>query len=261
MVGILAWLGYAVFPASFALGFGFITALVVFLINVVVPDTLSIASARLVDTLVGGALGLAAYALWPTWSRTPAWQAMADLLATERTYLDRVLAAVIAGRNPDGQEMRTLARSARLARTSAESTVARSLSEPATRRIDAGDSQRTLGAMRRLIQAVHVVRLDVEEERDRHPLPNLAPLRSGMAQLLSAVESTLRARAHDAGAPASARPPDLRAEFEAFERASADDPEATALGEEIDEMVDAANTLAVVSGLAVDDDDDDIAPE
>ena len=65
---MLAWAGYAVFPANFAVGFAFITAVVVFLLNAIAPDTLATAWARLLDTLVGGTLGLLAYALWPTWS-------------------------------------------------------------------------------------------------------------------------------------------------------------------------------------------------
>ena len=47
LVGALAWAGYSVFPASFAIGYGFITALVVFLLNVVSPDTLATATDRL----------------------------------------------------------------------------------------------------------------------------------------------------------------------------------------------------------------------
>ena len=43
LVGVLAWAGYAVFPASFALGFAFITAVVVFLLNAIAPDTLATA--------------------------------------------------------------------------------------------------------------------------------------------------------------------------------------------------------------------------
>src|SRR5262249_44479526 len=79
LVGVLAWAGYAVFPANFAVGFAFITAVVVFLLNAIAPDTLATAWARLLDTLVGGTLGLVAYALWPTWSQTPARHALADL--------------------------------------------------------------------------------------------------------------------------------------------------------------------------------------
>ena len=252
IVGALAWAGYAVFPASFAVGFGFITALVVFLINAVSPDTLGNASARLLDTLVGGTLGLLAYALWPTWARVPAWQSLADLVDAERAYVDSVLNVVMRGQRAGESEMRALARRARLARTAAESTVARSLSEPTTRRIDADQSQEALGAMRRLIQAAHVLRLDAQEDRPRAPLPALAPLKSGLNDLLSAVGISLRSRSQER--PDAPELPDLRAAYLAFQRQSAQHQDALALLDELDEIVDAANGLAVVSGLeGVDD--------
>jgi PPOX class probable F420-dependent enzyme len=257
LVGALAWAGYSVFPASFAVGFGFITALVVFLLNAVSPDTLATASARLLDTLVGGSLGLLAYALWPTWSQVPAWQSLADLLGTERAYVDGVLGAVVSGEQADEPEMRTLTRRARLARTTAESTVARSLSEPSTRRIDADQSQEALGAMRRLIQAAHVLRLDAQEDRHRLPLPGLQALRSDIDDLLGVVQATLWARPEKL---ADARTlPDLRAGYLAFERACGQDREALALLAELDEIVDAANGLAVISGVeAVDADRENV---
>ena len=260
-VGMLAWAGYAAFPASFAVGFGFITALVVFLLNTISPDTLATASARLLDTLVGGSLGLLAYALWPTWARIPARQSLADLVGAERRYVDSVLDAIISGERADESEMRTLARRARLARTTAESTVARSLSEPTTRRIDADLSQEALGAMRRLILAAHVLRLDVQEERERRPRPRLGPLRSDIDVLLGSVETSLRSRSDDVAAPVVL--PDLRAAFLAFEHECGPERDVMPLLAELDEIVDAVNGLAVVSGLeAVDDDrEPELAPD
>ena len=257
IVGALAWAGYSVFPASFAVGFGFITALVVFLLDAVSPDTLATASARLLDTLVGGTLGLIAYALWPTWSQTPAWQSLADLVAAERAYVCSVLDAVTTGERADEPRMRTLARRARLARTTAESTVARSLSEPTTRRIDSDQSQEALGAMRRLIQAAHVLRLDAQEDRDRRPVPGLGRLRSDIGDLLGSVETSLRSRP---GEPPRASLPDLRAEFLDFEHACPPDRDMLALLAELDEIVDATNGLAVISGLQAIDDDREPQP-
>jgi uncharacterized membrane protein YccC len=259
LVGVLGWAGYATFPASFAVGFAFITALVVFLLNVLSPDTLATATARLVDTLVGGTIGLVAYALWPTWSRVPAWQALADLVAAEREYVDGVLGALMEGRRAPEQTMTQLSRRARLARTTAESVVARSLSEPATRRIDLDRSQAVLGAMRRLIQAAHVLRLDAQDERKRRPQPELAPLRSGLVELLATVETTLR---QDPEEPASSqRLPDLRDRYIEIQRAMRADPQAQELLAELDEMVDAANGLAAAAGLESVDADADHAAE
>jgi uncharacterized membrane protein YccC len=253
IVGLLAWAGYAMFPASFAVGFGFITALVVFLLNVISPDSLSLASARLLDTLVGGSLGLVTYALWPTWAHTSAWQSLADLVGAERAYVGSVLSAVAEGRRPGDERMLTLTRRVRLAGTTAEAAVARSLSEPTTRRIDATQSQGALGATLRLIQAAHVLRLDAQDERERRPWPGLAPIRSGIGDLLTTVETSLRSRPQQVPAPGPL--PDIRALYLEFEHGAADDPEAPALLAELDEMVDAANGLAVMSGLdAIDED-------
>ena len=247
LVALLGWAGYSVFPASFAAGFAFITALVVFLLNVVAQDTLATASARLLDSLVGGSVGLLAYALWPTWARGSAWQALAEVAAAENAYVDRILQAAEQGHRPSDAEMRDLARRARVARTNAESAVAVSLSEPDTRRIDADQSQGALGAMRRLIQAAHVIRLDLQDDRAHPALPGLAPVRGDLATLMTRIESDLRDRPFSSSPDAPL--PDLRARYLAFEHAAGDDPEIQALLAELDEIVDAADSLAVIAGL------------
>jgi uncharacterized membrane protein YccC len=247
LVGVLAWAGYAVFPASFALGFAFITAVVVFLLNAIAPDTLATAWARLLDTLVGGTLGLLAYALWPTWSYVSARQSLADLVEAERAYLKAILAVISDGRRADDQEMRSLGRHVRLTRTATEASVARSLSEPATRRIDAEQSQGSLAAARRLVLAAHVLRLDAQDARGRRPLPALEPLAADLDELLGTVDATLRAGPDPPAAPPAL--PDLRAGYDRLERAAPKDPDSAALLIELDEIVDAANGLAALAGL------------
>jgi uncharacterized membrane protein YccC len=215
----------------------------VFLLNAISPDTLTTAWARLIDTLVGGGLGLLAYAVWPTWSAATARQALADLVAADRAYVGAILTALITGRRAEERQMRGLSRRARLARTTAEATVARSLSEPATRRIDAEQSQGMLAVVRRLTLAAHVLRLDVQDERPRSPHPELEALAAGLEELLTNVESALRARAEE---PSSASAlPDLRARYVAFARSVHDE----GLLAQLDEMVDAANSLASLAGL------------
>lgn len=144
--------------------------------------------------------------------------------------------------------MRPLGRRARVARTTAESTVARSLSEPATRRIDAEQSQGLLAAMRRLIQAGHVLRLEVQDERPRQPLPGLEPLAADLDAALTRAEGPLRART-DELTPATAELPDLRGGYLAFARLAPDDVRSEGVLDELDEIVDAANSLMVLVGL------------
>jgi uncharacterized membrane protein YccC len=247
LVGLLACAGYAVFPASFAAGFAFITALVVFLLNAISPDTLATAWARLIDTLIGGGIGLLAYAVWPTWSDVPARQALADLIAAQRGYLDVILGALITGRKAEESRLRSHGRRARLARTTADATVARSLSEPATRRIDADQSQGMLAALRRLIQAAHVLRLEVQDDRPRPPLPGLEPLAASLDAVLANVEATQRAGPDEE--PPGAPLPDIRERYLTFARSAPDGPRRDGLLDELDEIVDASNSLASLAGL------------
>lgn len=251
LVGLLAWAAYATFPASFAVGYCFITALVVFLLNVLSPDTLATASARLLDTLVGGSLGLLAYALWPTWSKTPARQALAELIDAQRAYISAVLAALVEGRRLTEHEIGTLGRHARRARTTAEAAIARSLSEPAPRRIDAEQTRGALDETRRVIQAAHVMRLDAQEDIERAPLPALSALAGGISRILGLVATVLGGDRVN-----GPRVPDLRSSYTALERAHEppDPKQRAALLAELDEIVDATNGLALVAGLeAVDD--------
>ncbi len=247
IVGLLAWAAYALFPASFAVGFAFITAVVVFLLNAINPDTLAAASARLLDTLVGGTIGLVAYALWPTWARSTARQSLANLVQADRAYLAAVLSAIAEGRRADEQTMRRLARRARMARTQAESAVSRSLSEPETRRIDARQSQAALGGLRRLVSATHVLRLDAQEDVPHQPHPGLIPLAADLDRALAAIEQSLAAGAPPV--PGSFSLPDLRREHDEFSEHAPDDEETAGLLAELDEIVDATNGLASAVGL------------
>jgi uncharacterized membrane protein YccC len=246
IVGALAWAGYALFPASFAIGFAFITTLTVFLLNAISPDTLSTASARLLDTAVGSALGLIVFAAWPTWSRRPARHALANLVAAQRAYIAAVLRTMIDGRRPSEDELPQRARRARLARTKAEGTIAVSLSDPADRRIDPDWSQSLLASTRRLTQAAHVLRLDVQEDRRRAPMPTLTPLAENLDELLALVESRVAAGTTTAD---GAEVPDLRSAFSEFARDRARTPDDLALVGELDEVVDAAGGLATLVGI------------
>jgi hypothetical protein len=135
--------------------------------------------------------------------------------------------------------------------------VARSLSEPATRRIDAEQSQGLLAAMRRLIQAGHVLRLEVQDERARQPLPGLEPLAADLDVVLTRVESPLRARTDDELLAPDGEMPDLRGRYLTFARSAPDDVRSEGVLDELDEIVDAANSLKVLVGLEPAEDDAD----
>jgi uncharacterized membrane protein YccC len=247
IIGLLGWLAYSVFAASFAVGFAFLTALVVFLLDAVSADTLAIASDRLLDALIGGAIGLLAYLLWPTWSHRPARQAMADVVAAQRAYAAAVLGAIVAGRRADERQLSSLARSARTAYTTAQETVARSLAEPSTRQIDREQSQGIIGALRRIVGVVHVLRADAQEARPRKPLPALAMLAGRLDQELGLIEAALPvAHRVEPRTALTAAFPDLRDTYMRLIRQTEFEHSDALLARELDELVDAVNSLGAL---------------
>jgi uncharacterized membrane protein YccC len=244
LVGILAWAAYAVFPASFAAGIAFLTAMIVFLLEAVSPSTLSTAADRGIDTLVGGAIGLAAYVLWPTWSSTSARQALVDLVMAQHDYVGAVLRAVADGHPAEEEQLRSLARRARLAWTNAEATLERALTEPPARRIDVDQARRVMTGLRRIVQAAHVIRLEIGERTDNRPMPALRPLAAALDRALAIIAEMLAT-----AAPPRADLPPLRALHRDLAARAADTVPDPVLLAELDEMVDAANTVAGLLGL------------
>jgi uncharacterized membrane protein YccC len=159
-VAATSWAAYAVFRASPVAWVGFITALVVFLLNVVTPDTAGIVVDRLVDSLIGGAIALGAYLLWPTWSEQDAEQSLAHLAEAERDYAASVLDGV-SGVATRGDSLGSYARRTRIAAANAEAAVTRSLADPAVHRIDADRALGVLDEFRKVSDSLHSLRADI----------------------------------------------------------------------------------------------------
>ena len=243
VVAILSYCTYAVFPASFTAGVALLTAVIVFLLHAVSPDSVQTALDRGIDTAIGGAIGLTAYALWPTWSALSAGPLLAKLVDAQHTYLDAVLTGLTTGRRLAETQLRTLAREARIAFTDAESAISLARSEPQRGDTDLETAATTLAALRRVVRAVHVLRLDTSTMPDPRPLPPLAPLQAGLGEALSSLAAALR--------DAEQHPfPPLRTLYRELARAR---PEllSQALWAALDELVDATNTAAAAVGLAV----------
>jgi uncharacterized membrane protein YccC len=243
VVAILAYCTYAVFPASFAAGTALLTAVIVFLLHAVAPDSVQTAVDRGIDTAIGGAIGLIAYALWPTWSALSAGPLLARLVDAQHTYLDAVLTGLTTGRRLPETRLRTLAREARLAFMDADAAIGLARSEPHRGDTDLETTTTTLAALRRVVRGVHVLRLDTSTMPDPRPLAPLAPLQAGLGEALSSLAAVLR---DDERRPF----PPLRTLNRELARAR---PQllSQALWAALDELVDATNTAAVAVGLSV----------
>lgn len=115
---------YALFTAS-------VTSYVVFLLAFVKLPELTAVTDRLVDTLVGGALAVAAYLAWPTWESRLVGPELANLLEAQADYSGAVLAVFADPGSDRRRRLGEVRSAARLARSNAEASLARLAAEPA----------------------------------------------------------------------------------------------------------------------------------
>jgi uncharacterized membrane protein YccC len=237
-VGVFVWLAGALFNASYAAFSVAVTGAVVFLLAGLDTDPVADARDRLIATVLGAALALAAYALAPTWGRRPVADAVADLADTTQRYVALVLQAV-TDPGADVSVLPGASRAVRLARTNAEAAINRSLGDPASRRIDHVAALEMLATFRRLAIAAHTLRLSSTVNLDGVP-PSLNELTAAIDSELEAIAARLRF-----GRRTVVRQP-LRALHREVAAALPADPAAPGalVVAETDEIVDATNSLA-----------------
>ncbi len=194
--------------------------------------------ARLVATLAGSALALAAYALWPTWEGHRIKATLAAVVDAYRAHLHMLLAGRL------GQLVETRA-AARRARTNAQASLERLRGEPRRRR--SAHELRQAEAV--LANASRLVRASVALEallRDGARLPQRDELMAFAARVdetLIAIAAALR-EDHTLELP-SVRPQERRlAEALAPAGGSGNDAVAIAMADACDRIADSVDTLA-----------------
>jgi uncharacterized membrane protein YccC len=128
-----------------------ITALVVFLISLTGVSSKEVIAARAWNTVIGGAIALVAYWVWPTWERTQTSEAMARMLDGYRQYVRALLKGYEAG-SAEGLDRPRVA--ARLARTNLEASIDRTNAEPFASRESVGSLSALLASSHRLAHAL-----------------------------------------------------------------------------------------------------------
>jgi uncharacterized membrane protein YccC len=150
-VFLLRWIG----PANYGI-FGIaVSALVVLLIAFTGVAPKDVIWLRGLNTLSGGLLALAIYALWPTWERTQVAEMMARLVDAYRDYFTVVVEELTRTDGQSSPERLDKARlAARRARANAVASVDRMRVEPGTRAEEVALLSRMLASSHRFVHAV-----------------------------------------------------------------------------------------------------------
>jgi uncharacterized membrane protein YccC len=181
---LMRWAG----PANYGVLVTALTALVVLLFASTGVAPAELIAARALFTVIGGAIALTAYRVWPTWERTQVPEALARLLDAYRAYFQSVRDAYLRpGLEQDPAFTLRLdhARQAcRLARTTLEASIARLRLEPGVPAARITTLQAILANSHRLIHAVMALEAGLFRSRP-------VPARPAFAAFANDVDSTL----------------------------------------------------------------------
>jgi uncharacterized membrane protein YccC len=178
-VFFLRWLG----PANYGIFAIVVSGLIVLLLAIAGVPPKEVISARGINTVLGGALAILAYRLWPTWERTRISERIARMSDAYREYLHAILRFDPA--DPDSvRELERARRAARVARSNLEASVDRLSSEPGATREQMMRLNAILASSHRFIHAVMALDAIVSQTPS---LSGAAPLK----KFAAAVETTL----------------------------------------------------------------------
>jgi uncharacterized membrane protein YccC len=234
LVGVFAFLSVATLRASYPIFAAFLTCYVVFLISLTGLPSSTAGLDRLVDTAVGGLLAMLAYRLWPTWESTRTGRTLATLLESQGRYGTAVLTAYVdpSRRRPEALHRELVA--ARLARSNAQTSVDRLLTEPASDEMPRGTALGVVAAVQMYAQSVMTLhaRLPLPEDP---AVPELAVLAGQTDTAMRDLADVLRGRRRP---PATVSLRETQTELRAALGGSHE-----LLVTETDAMVDAVDTI------------------
>lgn len=232
---------YLIFDASYLFFSVALTAFVVLLLDALGTPALSTAGDRLVETAIGAALALCAFAVWPTWEGTAANHKLAVLLEAHSAYLACLFGFFTASRPVPLPELRRLQLSARRRRSDAEGSAERLRREAAQSPLSAQVASAVVAAVRRLATGELVLHSLAENVRAPRLRPDQARALDALARTVTAELEELAGELRHAGRARPSAP--LRP---LYGNLAATLPPESPLLSACDIVVDAVGTMASV---------------
>jgi uncharacterized membrane protein YccC len=190
LVGVFATATYLLMRSNLALGATALTALITCLLEAQGQPVTATAPARLVDTVVGGAIALAVYLLLPTWQGDDLPAVVARSVDASRAWARVVLGGLVDRRTYDSQSAHSLGSGARRARAEAELAVEGAKGEPRRSAERLETAVAVVAANRRLNRAL--LSLEVVARTPLRDRPELSATAQRLDQALEDTAERLR---------------------------------------------------------------------
>jgi uncharacterized membrane protein YccC len=239
LIALLTFAARGFGPANYGIAATAITGLVVLLVALNGTAPGPVIHWRGLNTLLGGAVSLVAYAAWPTWERTQVAEMFARLLDAYAAYFQAVRRAYERPQDPRewGLDARRLA--GRRARSNAEASMMRLASEPGTSTETMRLWSGVLANSHRLANALMALEAALSTDASSPARPAFARLASDVEIVFHSMAASLR------GSPLAVEDlPDLREDHNRLVR-EGDAGRYTLVNLEMDRVVNSLNTLAL----------------
>jgi uncharacterized membrane protein YccC len=234
-VFLLRWAG----PANYGIFGTAVSALVVLMISFTGVAPKDVILLRGINTVAGGLLALAAYAVWPTWERTQVGEMMARLLDAYRAYFSVVVDALTREGEANAAELDKARLAARRAGTNAVASVDRVQAEPGSRPEQVELLLGMLVSLHRFVHAVMSVEAGILPGKRPAVRPEFRTFAADVNRTLGGLAAELRK-----AQPAGQKWPDLREEHRRLTQSPVAAAEQYALmNVEADRMANSLNTL------------------
>ena len=130
LIGLFTFFARWIGPANYGIFGVAISALIVMLISITGVAPKELIAARGINTMIGGAFALAAYAVWPTWERNRVPDLFAALLDAYRQSLRSITRKLLDPASASARERERTRQAARTARSNLETSIERLAAEP-----------------------------------------------------------------------------------------------------------------------------------
>jgi uncharacterized membrane protein YccC len=229
------WIG----PANYGIFGVSISALIVLLISITGLSPKEVIVARGINTIIGGALALVAYLVWPTWERSRLPDLFAALLDAYANSFRSVFRKLLDPVSAFASERERTRQASRIARSNLETSIERLAAEPGISAEQLAQANAMLASSHRFAHALIALEAGIPETGDHAAQPQFEQFAEAIEETLKLLSACLRGER-----VAEREFPDLREVYSRMTHSSAaEDGRYTFVTVEADRMVNSLNTL------------------
>jgi uncharacterized membrane protein YccC len=186
---VLRWLG----PANYGIVALSVGALVVGLLALTGVSPGPVVVARGINTVLGGAMALVVYAVWPSWERTRIPEALAATLDAYRGYFAAIRLGYEQGLKSAAQVLNRARVAGRVTRTNLEASLDRLAIEPGSNGVETARVPAIMAASHRMIHAMMSLEAGLEAGASRPAIADFGPFADAVERTLALLSGALRA--------------------------------------------------------------------